>query len=651
MYSRAVSVSALLITLMIVAWTSVMFTTTANNPSPALREDEAPDYRAEYRLALKDLKAKRYTSFRKRQALLSDYVLAPYLDFHYHRVRVNRLSSAEMTSFEQRHPEHLFTRRLRNSWLLRLPKRGRWDEYLNHYVDTTNTTRRCYYVRALYRSGEKKAALDLVEPLWVVGKSQPKACDSLFKAWIGAGRLTDEMVWQRLQLALPRNEVTLAKYLLTLFKPGSQLQSDGRALYQAHVNPKKFPFKKYTKDSPNNRVLLTRAISRLARKDAEKALAQWYRVDTELLFTEDQRNAIKHAVLVENASANRFPLEEERPDYVASNTTERLALAAVRHANWSEVSYWIDQMEPEQRADGQWQYWSAADLNEAANDADQAATTMVDLATNRSYYGFIAAAEADKDSQLNHTPAGSTEAAISGVAQVPGIQRALELYAIEDALNARREWAAALDTLDEEHQRAAAVLAQRNGWLNQAITTANKAKLRDDLDLRFPVAYLDVYSKASAATEIPISTLLAVTRQESAFQHKARSSANARGLMQLLYSTATETAKKSGLRKPSKTDLYKPKVNIPIASNYLAGLLKRYDGQRPLAFAAYNAGPHRVDRWIKDRKGMPMTQWIETIPFRETRNYVKGVLAFDHLYGLRLDTPRPMLSSTEQAVL
>ena len=118
--------------------------------------------------------------------------------------------------------------------------------------------------------------------------------------------------------------------------------------------------------------------------------------------------------------------------------------------------------------------------------------------------------------------------------------------------------------------------------------------------------------------------------------------------MQLLFSTAKETAKKSGLRRPSRTDLYEPAVNIRIASEYLARLLKRYDGQRPLAFAAYNAGPHRVDVWIRDRAGMPMPQWIENIPFRETRNYVKGVLAFDHLYSLRMDAPKALLAENEQ---
>ena len=120
--------------------------------------------------------------------------------------------------------------------------------------------------------------------------------------------------------------------------------------------------------------------------------------------------------------------------------------------------------------------------------------------------------------------------------------------------------------------------------------------------------------------------------------------------MQLLPATAKRTAKKSGLRQPTKLDLYEPAINIRIASEYLATLMKRYDQQRPLAFAAYNAGEHRVDRWIKDRSGMPMEIWIETIPFRETRGYVKSVLAFNHLYSKRLNKPLPLLLPHEKTL-
>lgn len=131
---------------------------------------------------------------------------------------------------------------------------------------------------------------------------------------------------------------------------------------------------------------------------------------------------------------------------------------------------------------------------------------------------------------------------------------------------------------------------------------------------------------------------------------KARSTANARGLMQLLPSTAKLVARRAKQPVPSADDLYDPTTNIQLGSYHLAWLMERYNQQTPLAIAAYNAGEHRVDRWIKGIENMPVDVWIENIPFRETRNYVKNVLAFRHVYGNRLNTPSPILLPVEQWV-
>jgi soluble lytic murein transglycosylase len=143
---------------------------------------------------------------------------------------------------------------------------------------------------------------------------------------------------------------------------------------------------------------------------------------------------------------------------------------------------------------------------------------------------------------------------------------------------------------------------------------------------------------------------MAVARQESAFDPRARSGANALGLMQLLHPTATLVASRIGIAALSITDLYDPGVNVELGGHHLARLLARYGNRRPLAAAAYNAGEHRVDRWLRERNGMPMDVWIETIPFRETRDYVKNVLAFTQVYGQLLDRPGPMLESNETSL-
>ena len=183
--------------------------------------------------------------------------------------------------------------------------------------------------------------------------------------------------------------------------------------------------------------------------------------------------------------------------------------------------------------------------------------------------------------------------------------------------------------------------------VTQSIAIANDANLRDDLTLRFPLAYRNVVERVSHATTVPQAFLFAIVRQESAFDPRARSAANARGLMQLLPATAKEVARRARLDSPSEIDLYFPEINVALGGHHLAELLSHYEGQRPLVAAAYNAGRHRVNRWIKHKSGMPMDLWIETIPIRETRNYVKNVLAFTQVYGWLMGNPVPMLQAHE----
>lgn len=605
-------------------------------------------HRREYRLALKDLSKNRITDFKRRQSALADYSLAPYLEYHYQRKRIDSLSSREMTAFMQTYADYPFAEHLRNRWLLRLPGKGRWNDYLNNYTASSSATRRCYHLRALYRSGERKAALDLVEPLWVQGKSQPKACDSLFKTWIDAGYLDDRIVWQRIVLALEKNEVTLAKYLRTLLTTDT-FKRHGRAIYDAHVRPQtRFKPDAHTSDNEINRAVLSAGLLRLARKDPAKALEIWSKARSSHSFTDARRAKIESRLYIEAAEEKIYPALNEQPTTLSDPSLERIAREAVRQQNWPEASRWIAQMSEATQTKSEWRYWLIQSLNN--NKEKNPAPELAELAAERNYYGFLAAHSLDLETQLNHVPSNITDDALIGIGQLPGFERSLELYAVDDLINAKREWLRAFADLSANQKAAAALFAQQRGWLDQAIVAANAAGLHNDLDLRFPQVFEMIYGKAGHATDLSISTLLAVTRQESAFADRARSSANARGLMQLLPATAKRTAKKAGLRQPTTLDLYEPAINIRIASEYLAALMERYDQQRPLAFAAYNAGEHRVDRWIKDRKGMPMEVWIETIPFRETRGYVKSVLAFNHLYSKRLNKPIPLLLPHEQAV-
>jgi soluble lytic murein transglycosylase len=272
------------------------------------------------------------------------------------------------------------------------------------------------------------------------------------------------------------------------------------------------------------------------------------------------------------------------------------------------------------------------------------------LAEERDYYGFLAAERIGSDAQLNRSEHILDPVQVNQLRRVPAVNRAVELYAVGDLINARREWNALIPKMDPRDQNHAGYLAQQMGWTSEGIRIANEARLFDNIDLRFPLVYQEVFQRISAITTVPHSFMIAIARQESAFDPQARSSANARGLMQLLPSTATAVAKRSGLPAPSAEDLYNPVANVEISGHHLARLMTRYGDRRPLVAAAYNAGQHRVDGWIKDASGTPIDVWIETIPFRETRNYVKNVLAFEQVYSQLLGSPTPMLAAHEATV-
>jgi len=443
-----------------------------------------------------------------------------------------------------------------------------------------------------------------------------------------------------MELALAKNEVSLARYLRKKIR-SPKMQKHAAALYQAHVQPQtRFNPKAHSDDTATNRAILRVGLHRLARKDPVGARRVWQQLRKSHSFSESEHIAIDSRLLIASARADSWPPPAERPTQVSSATLELVAREAVRLENWKEARHWIAALEGDTRNRSEWRYW----LDRSAGKDLSA------LASERNYYGFLAAHQLGAETQLHHEPSAISPATLRRVRALPGIDRALELYAVDDLVNARREWQRSFATFDGEERTAAAQVAHSNGWLDQAIIAANAASLHNDLDLRFPQVYNTLYGRAGDATNLHPSTLLAVTRQESAFQQRARSSADARGLMQLLPSTAKRTAKKAGLQQPTTLELYEPEINIRIASEYLAWLMARYDQQRPLAFAAYNAGEHRVDRWIKDRSGMPMEVWIETIPFRETRGYVKSVLAFNHVYSKRMNDPLPLLLPHEKTV-
>jgi soluble lytic murein transglycosylase len=589
--------------------------------------------------------------FRAAATELDDYVLRPYLDYDYVRNRLSNLPPREVLRFLEKNPELPVTPLLRKRWLRELGRSRQWQTLRKHYQPTTDAEIHCYYLRALYGTGDQASALDQTTAVWLQPSSQPKSCDPLFEVWRQTPRFTQVVVWQRFSAALEADEPTLARYLIRYLSGDNKTLAE--TFHQVHTRPDRITrSSQYQTDNDVMRTIIAHGITRLARRDSTKAAKAWRQYRKTHAFDSTTAARLDGIVAVAQAEEESlFPDSELRTRLTQPDGLEALANAGVKAQEWREARYWIEQLPADIKQKAQWRYWLARSHEALDGPTEVSDHHYRTLAAERQYYGFLASRRLGLPGQMNAQPGNPLTAVdLLQARRHPGITRSIELFAVNDEINGRREWYHALQTMTPEQQVLCAELAQHLGLIRLAIRTANIAEANDHLHLRFPVAYEPQFRQAGMKTNVEVPLLMAIARQESALEAQARSSADARGLMQLLPSTARVVARRAGQRTPETSDLYDPGTNIALGSYHLAWLLERYDGQTPLAIAAYNAGEHRVDRWIRQADGLPMDVWIERIPFRETRNYVKNVLAFRHVYGHELDLPTPILNPQEQQV-
>ncbi len=581
-----------------------------------------------------------------QQQQLAGYVLQPYITYHRNRMRLSRLTADEVNSFRQAHPNLPGAQRIYWQWLERQAALGRWATFLKHYESTDSVVLQCQRLRALYATGEKGAALTGVAPLWTVGKSQPKGCDPIFHIW-QRERLTEEMAWQRLRLAIKANQRLLARYLIRFFSGSSRTWA--RAYYDVHVNPSRVTqASRYRTDNAQSREVIAHGLRRLAASSVEDAQIAWEKYQQTHSFSDAERQLINSQL--DLALAAEGLLDHPPGSSVPPEMAIGFANAYLKHGKWHLLNSWIEHLPEAEQTTDKWRYWHARSVDQTHQNSQWARMAYLSLAEQRSYYGFLAAQRLDTAISLNDSSKPPSPANKQLALEIPAVGRAIELFAVGDGVNARRELANVIPRLTEDERRAVAYLVQEIGYTTLAIHTANKAELRNDLELRFPVLHLPLFQRASHITEVPLPVLLSFARQESAFDAKARSPANALGILQMLPSTARLAARRAGLPTPSTNDLFDPAVNISLASNHIAWLLRRYEQVLVHVAAAYNAGENRVDRWLREHPEAPLDVWVESIPFTETRNYVKNVLAFSQVYGHLVEAPPSVPPDNEVAM-
>lgn len=592
--------------------------------------------------------------FRQHLSQLNSYPLLPYLIYADYKTRLGYLSPQQIDSFKQRFGDTPIAKRLNNQWLIHLAENRRWQDFLKHYPGDSGAKLDCYAVRALYHSGKKEQALSKVKPLWLVGKSQPKACDSLFRTWQESSHFNSELAWQRFQLAMERGKYRLARYLIRLTE-GKQKQL-AEQWYQLRSQPEKINRLNLTQQPPELAQKIVRfGIKRLARYNATQAWTSWEKLSKKHDFNAKEVIAIERnlalASLLQKEALDRPKLTQIISNPNNSDLQERRIRAAIAVGDWQAIQQWLLRLSPQMQATPRWEYWSiraAEELN--TEPSEMILSRYTELAQQRHYYGFLAADKTAADYQLNHQKMSVMSAQVTTLQTIPAFIRARELFLLNRAVDARREWRQATRRMNTQQLAQAARLATEWGWHDRAIHTVAQTPYRNDLELRFPLPHQQHVINEAERHQIDPAWVMAVIRQESAFMPDARSSRGALGLMQIMPRTGREIGRLLKSPLHNTANLLQSDLNIKFGAAYLRRNLNRLQNNLVSATAAYNAGYGNVRKWLPKEEGMAADRWVETIRFNETRSYVQNIMAYAVIYDQRLNRPTIRLSERMPAI-
>ncbi len=585
------------------------------------------------------IKAKRaiqhgdWSSFEILKSELIDYPLNPYLEYYQINNTYDTIDENIIQQYINKYPNSPMAAKLRRKWLKDLAQKQEWQKYIQVYTPGMGTLYRCNYLKALEQTGQAAKAYSEIEPIWLTGKSQPDSCDAIFDSWLEQAPNKFQLIWQRFQLALKRYNFGLAKYLIE--KMPSSESSEAKEILALYANPYLITKPSYL-GSPE---VMSYGINRIARRDPNLAIRLWHKLNKKYTFNKEQKQRVVEAIalklaLRKNKKSNVWfrKIIGYKLDPVFQQWMVRSALI---HNDWKLVKDAIEGLTPEEQKSEQWQYWYARALLKLGHKA-KADKILASLAENRSYYGFLASEKLNNTIIIKNEPLDVSEQEINQVKQLSGFKRAKLLYHLNQMNDARLELYYLVKHANIRQQYIILKLVSEWGWQHQALILSRFADHKDDIIIRFPLAYRNAVTQNAKDRNLNPALVFAIIRQESAFTPHANSPAGAIGLMQLMPQTAYKTSKQFKLKYNGTKDLLEADVNVLFGCAHLKKLQEQFNGHPVLMIAAYNAGRRAVKRWLSQRSHIPTDIWIETIPFKETRNYLKNVIAYYVVYEYRL---------------
>ncbi|MDM7944638.1 MAG: transglycosylase SLT domain-containing protein [Hydrogenophaga sp.] len=577
------------------------------------------------------------------------HALEPLAIYWEMKSRLETASPGEIRSALDRMAGTYWEDRLRNDWLLLLGRARDWAPFSSELARfRMNDDRQvsCYSLMLDAASGRMPAELaaERVRGLWLAQRDADDGCATAAQSLLGSGHLKPEVAWQRARLAMDANRPRVASQAVGLLDPDWAAMVDNVAR-----DPARYLDEKFTAIRPRTKELVTLAIIRLASSDPAAAALEMDRTRWKAQLTTEERSWVwgvigkRSAQKLETQALAHFVNGEDR--HMHDDHLAWKARAGMRAGAWAHVSDAIAAMSESQRNEPDWIYWKARALQalkrpDAATAQTQARALLESIASERGFYEQLALEDLGRPITTPPAPAPLGAEEIAAAQRHPGLRRALIAIRLGLRSEGVREWNYTVNLHDaggmaERELLAAAALACEAELWDRCINTSLRTPIAQDHAQRFPTPHRTAVVSRSREIGLDPAYVYGLIRQESRFVTDARSGVGASGLMQVMPATARWTARKIGLTDFRPAQITERDTNILIGTAYLKLALDDFDSSLPMAAAAYNAGPGRPRSW-RNGPVLPGEIWVENIPFEETRDYVKRVLANTASYAALL---------------
>lgn len=554
---------------------------------------------------------------------LGDYAIPSYVDYYRLKPRIAVASEQEIRGYLQRYSGQAIADRLRNDWLLELGRARNWalfDEQYPKFVLDDDPQVKCYALMSRALKGEQVA--DPARAALIAPQNYGEACPALIATLVEARQFNLDDVWAQVRLTAESGFAATLRRIAPLTQAGEQ------ALLQAVEKPDAVLDRDPGKDRASRELFII-ALGRSAKRDPDRAVSRLVAASSRLT-QEDLPQA--WAQIAHQASLKLLP---EAPVYWHRTDGARLsndahqwkARAGLRAADWKLVRNAIDAMPPSLASDPAWVYWKGRALLVEGRQVE-ARQQFQSIANHHGFYGQLALEELNQKIAIPQRAQPVTQEELAPMANNQGFQRALKFFDLDMRLEGNREWNWELRPMNERQMLAAAEFARQRNVLDRMVNTSDRTKSEFDFTQRFPTPHRNVMLDATERLGLDMAWVYGLIRQESRFIQHARSHAGASGLMQVMPETARYVARKIGLSDYHHGRMNDIETNILLGTSYLNMVLNDLDRSQTLATAAYNAGPGRPRAWRSSlQRVVEGAVFAESIPFSETRDYVKKVLS------------------------